>query len=165
MASQSLFCRRVLSLITIQLLLFSCLSCGSVIDREFFNNRLVKFHSNPENFFAAHENCQSQHMQLLTIQDDIETQLLINRLKELNLTTTWIGATDLGHQGVWMWTSNHKKVTSIPWGRSQPNNLDNNQRCMAVSNLFNGWNDEKCTAEISYFCEEIVVGADYNYNN
>lgn len=136
------------------LVLLSNASCESQNHRQFFNNRVVKYHSVPANFFTAFENCQDEYMTLMTIQDDIETELLKNIMMTLEVNSTWIAATDLVHQDEWVWTSSGKKVEKFHWGPNQPNNIDNLQHCLTVSTEYGGWNDVLCTLDFSYFCQE-----------
>lgn len=81
-------------------------------------------------------------MQLLTIQDPIETWLLINRLKKMDIRETWLAATALEKQGVWTWSATGKEITRIAWGEGQPNNRSD--RCTCVDKEFNGWDDTGC---------------------
>lgn len=112
-----------------------------VYDHRFFNNRVVVFHNERLNFFDAYETCQSDHMQLLTIQDPIETWFLINRLQKMDILETWLAATDLEKQGVWTWTATGKEISRIPWGESKGNE---SERCMCVNTDYDGWDETDC---------------------
>lgn len=127
-------------------------SCGSD-RRQFFNNRVVKFHEEPVNFFEAHLNCQEEHMELITIQEPLETKMLVLLMVKLSVNTTWLAATDL--EGDWLWTSSREKVEWVSWGINQPNNQENKQHCLTLSIEHLGWNDERCSVASSYFCQEI----------
>lgn len=122
--------------------------------REFFNNRVVVYHNETDDFFTAYETCQSENMQLLTIEEDIETWLLIHRMRDLKVRETWIAATDLKVQGAWFWTPTGTKITNIPWGTDQPDNLTKNQRCMCVDTVYDGWDDIDCGRVMTYFCQD-----------
>lgn len=138
----------------ILLFLITTSSCA-LPTREPFNNRYIVYHNVPEDYFTAYETCRSKDMQLLTLKDDLETTLMFTKLKEANTKHTWIGATDLGHPGEWRWSLSGEKLTYISWAPEQPNNLDNDQHCMALSIQFSpGWCDYWCSRKINYFCEE-----------
>lgn len=124
-------------------------------ERQFFNNRVIVYHNDKLNFFDAYETCQSDNMQLLTIQNPIETWLLINKLKEIDNREVWLAATDLDKQGVWTWTATGKEINRIPWGDGQPANASSDQRCMCVDKEYNGWDDVECNREMPFICEDI----------
>ncbi|XP_045178363.2 low affinity immunoglobulin epsilon Fc receptor-like [Mercenaria mercenaria] len=78
-------------------------------------------------------------------------------LLTLDENNVWIGATDDGHEGSWVWASSQKSVGSTSlWQPGQPNNLSGNQHCMEVG--LSLLNDESCLEDNYYICEKAVVG-------
>lgn len=141
-------------ILPIAILLFISLTFPVTSRGENFNGRIIHLHNVKETFYTAYETCHSEKMDLLTIQNDTETELMLKLLKDRQLEIIWLGATDLGHHGDWVWTSSGKKITYIPWGTDQPNNVDNDQHCMGLSPNENGWIDYFCHHKLNYFCEE-----------
>ncbi|XP_076111664.1 neurocan core protein-like isoform X2 [Mytilus galloprovincialis] len=70
----------------------------------------------------------------------------------------WIGATDRGHEGQWVWYNDGTPVQYNSWRHStgEPNNANGGEDCAYM--LDGGiWNDASCDSPISYICEKNLV--------
>lgn len=73
-----------------------------------------------------------------------------------SVTEAWIGLTDEGIEGQWVWVDG-TSLTTAYWGKDQPNSHEGkNQDC--VEFWYRGarrgdWNDEKCDVEQNFICE------------
>lgn len=77
-------------------------------------------------------------------------------MTNVHADNVWIGATDDGHEGKWVWASSQQLVSSnLNWQSGQPNNLYENQHCMEIGLL--AMNDESCLQDNYYICEKAVV--------
>ncbi|XP_071115792.1 perlucin-like [Haliotis cracherodii] len=65
----------------------------------------------------------------------------------------YLGATDLGLEGRWVWTGN-KPFTYTNWGPGQPTNYKNNEHCLeAYKGYGYGWNDVNCDKKANFICQ------------
>jgi hypothetical protein len=123
---------------------------------------------------AAFELCEKLGMVAVSIESKAENDFLIDELAG----STWIGASDEGHEGVWhwpnedeFWNQTEDNEGPIPgryqnWLEGQPNNansdgLDENCAVLEISDATEGtWNDLACGIETEFraTCESPDVG-------
>ena len=138
------------------LLILLVRSCYSV-DR--IGGRRVTFVSEPQNWHTAYEICRSQGLQLLTLNNDEECEEAYRLGRKYRpMTSFWLGASDIGHENVFVWMATGRTVISAQWGSRQPDNSDKSEHCIEVSYLWNGdpkWNDVRCHYKKVFFCESV----------
>lgn len=78
--------------------------------KDLIGDRNVKVFLHPENFFTAFETCRSQDMDLLMIHNSAEELQLMELTQKYNITKTWLAATDLGHEGLFISLSTGKRL-------------------------------------------------------
>ncbi|XP_053677345.1 perlucin-like [Anopheles nili] len=75
--------------------------------------------------------------------------------------TYWIGGTDNGIEGSWIWISRNKPVGSLDgytnFNSGEPNNLGTSgENCLTINYNFQ-WNDLPCDNTIPYVCEYDIL--------
>lgn len=100
-------------------------------------------------------NCMTEDAKLVEIgsyAEDIFVRTLAKKLTK----TVWLGGTDVGTEGRWVWQSDRSPFTYSAWNiaKGQPNNY-NNQDCLSLYRPYNlTWCDEKCVTRYQYICEK-----------
>lgn len=118
---------------TIMLLAFVMLFVISSSAEDRIGNRRVHLHSTPQNWMTAYETCKFHGMQLLTLNSYSEFQEVLTLMKTYKVDKVWIAATDMGHEGNFVWATTGQKAT---WMAGYADNLQNNQHCVHI------WNDQ-----------------------
>jgi len=107
--------------------------------------------------YANSRTYQGQKGRLPTIscpqlQEELKTWIEGNSLEsEFSKSGIWLGATDEGHEGKWIWKSNDVVFFDLGpvdgvynnWSEGEPNNANSNEHCASWV-LSRGWNDVKC---------------------
>lgn len=91
------------------------------------------------------------NINIVTIYNDLILTLYVE--------TVWLGGTDVGTEGRWVWGSDISPFTYSAWNRAkgQPNNY-NNQDCLSLYRPYNlTWCDEKCETRYQYICEKGIA--------
>lgn len=136
------------------LALFKSGKCKDII-----GNREVIYQRVPQNFFTAYEICRSIGMQLLTITREEETDQIYELAKKYKPRPSfWLAATDLGHEGEFVWTTTGVKLTNARWYKGQPDNAGGIERCAEITYRWNDtatWNDIPCDRKNPFFCESV----------
>nr|XP_011420026.2 perlucin-like protein [Crassostrea gigas] len=103
-------------------------------------------------------NCMAEDGKLVEIESYAEDNFV--RALAMELTkTVWLGGTDVGTEGRWIWGSDRSPFTYSAWNRAkgQPNNY-NNQDCLGLYRPYNlTWCDEKCETRYQYICEKEIA--------
>lgn len=120
--------------------------------------REVKYIPTPENWHTAYEICRSQSMQLLTINNVQENEEIIAIARKFSPSPSfWVAATDLGHEGYFVWATTGKKVSFANYGVGQPDNAGGTEHCIEITYRWSTvpvWNDWICHGRLPFFCEE-----------
>ena len=68
----------------------------------------------------------------------------------------WIGATDVGSEGVWWWTHSHRLVDFSAWTEGEPNNYGGpeNYAHLACGHGYK-WNDISYDTQIYTICQKL----------
>merc|ERR1712142_111339 len=71
----------------------------------------------------------------------------------------WIGATDVGSEGVWWWSHSHRLVDFSVWAKGQPDNHSHNNDFENYGNLHYGcgykWNDVAYFVKFYTICQKM----------
>ncbi|XP_052692583.1 perlucin-like protein [Crassostrea angulata] len=102
--------------------------------------------------------CMKEDAKLVEIESNAE-DLFVRGLAMKLTKTVWLGGTDVGTEGRWVWDSDRSPFTYSAWNRAtgQPNNY-NNQDCLSLYRPYNlTWCDEKCETRYQYICEKEIT--------
>jgi hypothetical protein len=131
---------------------FACQAVGHPVDTwDRVGGRFLKYHGTAKTWPEALSTCLLEGSTLV-IDDDpnIHYYLLKKANGKLNI---WIGATDLGHEGRWVWVNGglvgHGHGTY--WLKGQPSNSRGKEGCAHIHR--GGWNDNQCTVKFTFFCQ------------
>lgn len=77
-------------------------------------------------------------------------------------TNFWLGASDLGHNGRYVWSSNGKSIDRFTnWRSGEPNNWCGHEHCLEL--LADGqWNDMNCNEKRQFICENLPSRSSYD---
>ncbi|CAL8239891.1 unnamed protein product [Gadus morhua 'NCC'] len=99
--------------------------------------------------------CVQQGANLIMVKNSAEMSYL-NSIVELG-GEVWIGLTDNGKEGQWMWVDGTRMTTSF-WAKGQPNqHLAIDQDCVefwSSSSTHGSWNDEACSIKAKWVCKK-----------
>jgi len=81
-----------------------------------------------------------------------EEELIVAAMAEAVTDRFWIGLSDLGEEGTWLWAggdgSDHRA-----WSRGEPNDGGSGEDCAEARTDGSGWADRACRQSKSYVCE------------
>lgn len=122
----------------------------------------------PETWNNAEAKCKRLGTQLVKIESAEENDFLTRTFLKAPEGTYWIGLSDQMIEGKWIWTDESLLGKYTNWGKSNPNNLGDNQDCGHIlkgsfqlqSHYFRGyddgeWNDLECSFALGYICEQL----------
>ncbi|XP_053677323.1 perlucin-like [Anopheles nili] len=123
-------------------------------------NAVVRYsvHSTTVSFFKALTECSSKGGYLAMIQSKDENDEVKKAIKKAGGTGAhWLGGTDNGIEGAWIWISRNKPVGSLDgytnFNSGEPNNAGSNgENCLSIDSNF-VWNDLPCDLTLPYVCE------------
>lgn len=107
---------------------------------------------------VAQTKCMADDAKLVEIESYEEDNFVRALATELT-TTVWLGGTDVGTEGRWVWQSSRFPFTYSAWNtaKGQPNNY-NDQDCLCLYRPYNlTWCDEKCETRYQYICEREII--------
>jgi len=95
-------------------------------------------------FDDAVEKCASMGGFLAEPRSDYETE---NVVSVLNWNASyWIGITDHGEEGHFVWSSDDTEITYSNWGKNEPNNAGGKQNCVQLwVYRDHQWDDQQCS--------------------
>ena len=112
----------------------------------------------------AQEYCQGREAWLVEIFSDEQQEYLEEKAYEIEGITgrqegLWIGATDVGSEGVWLWTHSNKVVEFTAWAEGQPTGIGSNGEVENYALLSWGfgykWNDITYANMYYTICQKI----------
>lgn len=98
---------------------------------------------------------------LLSIRTLKESRWVTSRIRQirrvLGFSKFWIGASDIGHQGVFEWTEKNSSVTYTRWAPGEPSFFAKYRKvaCVAIhaDPDWGKWSDESCVMETPFACK------------
>lgn len=98
---------------------------------------------------SSKKDCADRGGRLVTV----KTRLKLEALSLFN-SYSWIGLSDSGTEGSWMWEDGTDLDTPF-WNKGEPNDHNENEDCahIAVESGTVGFNDNNCGKTFSYICE------------
>ncbi|TMW49796.1 hypothetical protein DOY81_005153, partial [Sarcophaga bullata] len=117
------------------------------------------------NWFTALERCGNNGKKLASItslDDSIKLIETLDTLSQLYATNFWLGASDLGHNGQYVWASNGEAISRFTnWRAGEPNNWCGHEHCLEL--LSDGqWNDLNCDYKLKFICESLPPRSSYD---
>jgi hypothetical protein len=105
------------------------------------------------------EICAGQEALPARIDDAAENSFFQSISNALGMSEAWIGGTDTGHEGQWLWADGAEfwngGATSLyaNWATSEPNNDGGDENCTRFVTATGTWNDLYCNTPSNYICE------------
>ncbi|XP_035786836.1 perlucin-like [Anopheles albimanus] len=113
-------------------------------------------------FFEAWRQCLTLGLRLAIVTSSADSELIKEAINATNTTTEpwWIGGTDLGLEGSFLWISTELPVGHrtgyTNWYAGEPNNFGGNENCMEIGRRTNvGWIDVPCDWKQKFVCEKV----------
>ncbi|XP_059224272.1 lectin subunit alpha [Stomoxys calcitrans] len=108
-------------------------------------------------WFEANNECAIRNMTLIAV-DTFEKNQVIDSLLRKKFPVSpnlWIGGSDLGQEGKFIWSSTGKSFEFTNWQHQQPDNSKNDEHCVhyRINSDFE-WNDAQCWGKMGFICEE-----------
>ncbi|KAM5233906.1 CD209 antigen-like protein 2 isoform 1-T1 [Hipposideros larvatus] len=121
----------------------------------FFLGNCYFFSNSQRNWHESVIACQDVGAQLVVIKSAEEQSFLQLRVSKSN-RFTWIGLSDLKHEGTWHWVDNSTLSTSFNkyWNEGEPNS-QGEEDCAEFKGK--GWNDSKCGNSNLWICKKPAV--------
>ncbi|XP_050970320.1 C-type lectin lectoxin-Lio3 isoform X1 [Labeo rohita] len=108
--------------------------------------RMFYFVPNNMSWSKSQTYCRQHHIDLATVYDRTDLDEMMRVIKQVHIGVVWTGLGRTDATASWIW-SDQSPTTFIPWSPGQPNNWNNYQYCVAVTQDA-GFNDLNC--EIAY---------------
>merc|ERR1712215_257475 len=129
---------------------------GSTVDMGciYLNNRFAF------NWEEAYGYCNNEDSSLIEIRTEEQMIFLTDRLYELeqyyDKTSWWIGASDLGREGRWIWMDSLSPVESFVWHKAYPNGgVTENCLYLNSGGKYEGY-DNPCSVRYFPICQKHI---------
>nr|ABF71549.1 putative mannose-binding C-type lectin [Macaca mulatta] len=118
----------------------------------FFQGNCYFMSNSQRNWHNSITACQEVGAQLVVIKSAEEQNFLQLQSSRSN-RFTWMGLSDLNHEGTWQWVDGSPLLPSFKqyWNKGEPNNVGE-EDCAEFSG--NGWNDDKCNLAKFWICKK-----------
>uniref|UniRef100_A0A2K6C4E3 CD209 molecule n=1 Tax=Macaca nemestrina TaxID=9545 RepID=A0A2K6C4E3_MACNE len=118
----------------------------------FFQGNCYFMSNSQRNWHDSITACQEVGAQLVVIKSAEEQNFLQLQSSRSN-RFTWMGLSDLNHEGTWQWVDGSPLLPSFKqyWNKGEPNNVGE-EDCAEFSG--NGWNDDKCNLAKFWICKK-----------
>ncbi|XP_019550151.2 low affinity immunoglobulin epsilon Fc receptor-like [Aedes albopictus] len=121
------------------------------------------FSSYKKNWFQANEYCHQRGMRLAIIDSPLKHEMVVREAKATQSHPQayfggWLGASDLGLAGTYIWHGTGNKVAYAKWKPGEPSGGD--EHCVVLHywqdmGFMWTWNDGHCVTELTAICEPI----------
>uniref|UniRef100_A0A8D2FXC0 CD209 molecule n=1 Tax=Theropithecus gelada TaxID=9565 RepID=A0A8D2FXC0_THEGE len=121
----------------------------------FFQGNCYFMSNSQRNWHDSITACQEVGAQLVVIKSAEEQNFLQLQSSRSN-RFTWMGLSDLNHEGTWQWVDGSPLLPSFKqyWNKGEPNNIGE-EDCAEFRG--NGWNDDKCNLAKFWICKKSVA--------
>ena len=110
------------------------------------------FITGPVNWQSAKGQCEEMNGQLVQIETEEENAVVLTEaLKMTGVKEVWIGLSDFGNTGNWVWNFGDE-ITYSNWNQGEPNGDEENCGMMNTNHPdqpSGKWNDVRCTNEFA----------------
>ncbi|KAL4237092.1 hypothetical protein ACF0H5_005474 [Mactra antiquata] len=115
------------------------------------NNICYHYHTDSMSWYAAAIKCSDYNGKLAEPNTDDKYKTILDIISPGD--EVWLGASDMEHEGIWLWENTQKVVDVDKWEQYQPNNLGGNQNCLEIG-INSKLNDDACMASNKFVCEK-----------
>ncbi|XP_069352325.1 CD209 antigen-like protein 2 [Eulemur rufifrons] len=118
----------------------------------FFQGNCYFFSYSQRNWHDSITACQDVGAQLVVIKGEEEQNFLQLQSSRRN-RFSWIGMSDLTHEGTWQWVDGSPLPPSLTkhWYSGEPNNIGE-EDCVEI--FSQGWNDHRCDTAKFWICKK-----------
>uniref|UniRef100_H3A615 C-type lectin domain-containing protein n=1 Tax=Latimeria chalumnae TaxID=7897 RepID=H3A615_LATCH len=102
------------------------------------------------NWLKAQNYCRTHHKDLVSIHNEEEVKMLVEKYRNISEDSLWIGLEKNASKDQWMWSSG-EPVNFINWGENQPNNAGQREDYVVMEEP-GKWHDYACTSHKFYVC-------------
>ena len=99
--------------------------------------------------------CQNLGGFLAEITDHVSLEYVKRVVVPENGNGFWIGATDIGQEGIWTWDHSGQRLSVDDWhqDKNQPDNHQGGEHCLEI-NRVKRWNDLPCDRKLGFICQK-----------
>lgn len=113
------------------------------------------FVTTPKTWHEAQTYCYNYNdsigYHLVTVNSNTEEEFLDQTETLLGMSNWWIGYTDEGIEGSWIWPNDQSSY--VNWAPGEPNNVGDEDCAIDRYNGIDGWNDLNCNIANVFICE------------
>ncbi|XP_035685610.1 uncharacterized protein LOC118422202 [Branchiostoma floridae] len=115
----------------------------------------------PVSWHTANTRCGREGGRLATVKDTDTHNFIVPLKNSVDPDEEfWIGLSDLGATGTWVWTDGTSIGQFTAWGGNQPNYHEGDQFCASYwlhnsMNMPDRWNDANCIRPKKFICERV----------
>ncbi|XP_005109938.1 hepatic lectin [Aplysia californica] len=118
------------------------------------------FQETPLTWGGARKKCELLGGFLAEIHDHASLEY-VNRLFARSGNSLWVGASDQGQEGNWIWVMSKKPLVVEDWRLDQPDNYKGNEHCLQIKeDSGKYWNDLACNTTLGYLCQKDMDDCD-----
>lgn len=97
--------------------------------------------------------------------NNIRNELISSKYNETgssNQNRWWIGATDLGSEGIFYWINSGEELKFNDFPNHNTDNVNDNEHCVEIIDQWDyKWNDLTCDSRLYFICKEIMQNEQY----
>lgn len=124
--------------------------CGREWDT--FQSYCYQAYNYRKNWYRSRDFCRSMGTDLISIHSRDEMDFIISHYLKVS-NRYWIGLNRIARDNQFVW-SDGTKVNYLNWDKKEPNDLNNNEKCVQVWEKGPGtWNDNNCYMSNYFICK------------